>query len=408
MIEDITFLHTLLTREGYNKYSKYVAGLTLEDETKLILDTIASYFEEYKDAQEISHSELCLHFALNYPAYKDKELIETMLTMLEHFNVKEELVDRHISKMIERHYAAKVIDGLTNVLDGKETGKLLDTHEHLESFEKAMSGIEKGDNEFVDACLNDLLEKEVKGDGLKWRLDCLNKDIGDLRGGSLGHIFARVDTGKTTFLVSEATHFAEQLEGDEVILWFNNEEKGSKVQLRIFSGMLGLSKDELVTHAEKVELKFKEVGGDRIKLYDSALIDIQDIEKMLKKHNVRLVVIDQGDKIKFRGDGKYAEHERLKALYGKFRELAKQYDCDIITAGQADMQAHGRKWLELTNMDNSKTGKPGELDYAIGIGKIFGGVENVRFVNVCKNKMKDGAHGKHEVLMTPAIARYTD
>ena len=42
-------------------------------------------------------------------------------------------------------------------------------------------------------------------------------------------------------------------------------------------------------------------------------------------------------------------------------------------------------------MDNSKTGKPGELDYAVAIGfSPEEGKEAMRFLHLAKNKMKNG------------------
>lgn len=54
--------------------------------------------------------------------------------------------------------------------------------------------------------------------GIRWRLDFLNKSLGSLRRGDFGFIFARPETGKTTFLASEAARFLEQ--GARVV-WFN-------------------------------------------------------------------------------------------------------------------------------------------------------------------------------------------
>ena len=70
------------------------------------------------------------------------------------------------------------------------------------------------------------------------------------------------------------------------------------------------------------------------------------------------------------------------------------------------------KWLKTSDMDNSKTGKPGELDYAIGIGKSFDDVDNpvcsIRYISLCKNKMNEGKHGRYEVVFNASCALYTD
>jgi hypothetical protein len=173
--------------------------------------------------------------------------------------------------------------------------------------------------------------------------------------------------------------------------------------------VLGTTKELLVANIAESRETFRRNNGRRVKIYDDASITVKDIEKILKKYNVRLSIIDQGDKVRFYGDKNLVEHERLKKLYGKLRELAKKYGCDILTAGQANAEAEGKKYIQLTHMDNSKTGKPGELDFAIGIGALLGDVANTtRFINVCKNKLHNGSKGKFEVHFDAMIARYTD
>lgn len=78
------------------------------------------------------------------------------------------------------------------------------------------------DVEFVTDDLETLLNETFRKKGLRWRLSTLNKMLGSLRAGDFGFIFARPETGKTTFLASETTYMAQQLsEEDGPILWFN-------------------------------------------------------------------------------------------------------------------------------------------------------------------------------------------
>ena len=132
----------------------------------------------------------------------------------------------------------------------------------------------------------------------------------------------------------------------------------------------------------------------------------------MNSFKVRMVVIDQGDKVKFGGDGNFSTVERLKVLYGKFRELAKKYDIPVITVGQASAEAENVKWLSLNHMDFSKTGKPGELDWAIGIGKlqkdVDNGIESVRYISLAKNKMRTGKHSRTSVYFNSDCALYLD
>lgn len=408
-MEELLLLKILLNKEEYLKYCKYLDTINLENEPKAILNCIGSYYEEYPDTLTISLDELKTYFYMKYPLLKTKDSYDIIFNNIENLEINnKDLLDKTLSNLIERYFASDIIESLTQVLSGSRYGLLPGIEDKLKEF-YSVSELKEEASPFVESSLADLLHDEVTSDGLKWRLPCLNQDIGDLRGGSLGHVYARPDTGKTSFFANEVTFFAEQLKDDEIIAWFNNEEKGTKVKLRNYSSLLNKTKEDIAKTPEACESEFKMLGGDRIKIYDSALITTTDIEVILKQYNVRVLVIDQGDKVKFRGDNDMAQHERLKRLYGIFRELAKDYNCDIITAGQASASGEGQQWLGLDMMDNSKTGKPGELDYAVAIGfNTDEGKETMRFIHIAKNKMKNGVHGKHIVRFDALRARYKD
>lgn len=75
------------------------------------------------------------------------------------------------------------------------------------------------ESEFVDDDLEILHTGSIATPGLRWRLQSLNEMLGSLRRGDFGFVFARPESGKTTFLASEVTYFAGQT--DKPILWFN-------------------------------------------------------------------------------------------------------------------------------------------------------------------------------------------
>ena len=412
MLNEIAVLKSFFNRNKFLTYGKYFKDLALEPEMEKICNMLEEYFEKYPDTEDINLEEFIVYFYLVNPALNKQETYKNIFKNIEKLNIKDTILNNILTNIIEKYYSAAIIETLSSVLEDEEFD-VLDSEipEIMDAYFAVTEKLKSGGNlsEFISADLDDLLEQEVFADGLRWRLNGLNSTIGELRGGSLGHVFARVDTGKTSFLVSEAANFASQLKEDEIIAWFGNEEKGTRVQLRLYSSVLGAPKELLVSQIATSREEFRRNNGRLIKIYDDASITVKDIEKILKKYNVRLAIVDQGDKVRFYGDKNLAEHERLKKLYGKFRELAKQYGCDIITAGQANAEAEGKKYIRLTHMDNSKTGKPGELDFAIGIGALLGDVANTtRFINVCKNKLHNGAKGKFEVHFDALIARYTD
>jgi len=70
----------------------------------------------------------------------------------------------------------------------------------------------------------------------------------------------------------------------------------------------------------------------------------------------------------------------------------------------------------MSDVNNSKTGKQGEADWILGIGKTLDdSQEFVRFLHLSKNKLggdldsdEEMRHGKWEVKIRPDIARYED
>ena len=264
---------------------------------------------------------------------------------------------------------------------------------------------------FVTNDLEVLYNESVTTQGLRWRLPTLNRMLGSLRKGDFGFIFARPETGKTTFLASEVSHFAEQVK--QPILWFNNEEQGSKVMLRCIQASLGLSATDLYSDLGANQEAFNANGGQYIKIFDSANIHRRQVEQLCKELNPALVIFDQIDKIKGFTDDR--EDLRLGAIYIWARELAKTH-CPVIGVCQADASGEGKRWLTMENVANAKTAKQAEADWILGIGKTHDtALEYVRHFHLSKNKLTGDEdtdplmrHGKADVLIEPLIARYKD
>jgi replicative DNA helicase len=264
----------------------------------------------------------------------------------------------------------------------------------------------------INLDLEEILDHVYKNRGLRWRLDCLNKSIGSLRPGDFGFIFARPESGKTTFLASEATQFAGQGHPGP-ILWFNNEEQGEKVGVRLIQAYFGITLDQLTARRGDYRQRFNTEIGDRLQLFDEALLAKADIEAVIKATQPSLVIYDQIDKI--RGFSNDRDDLRLGAIYQWARELAKGGHAAIGVC-QADGTAEGVRYLTMEHVANAKTSKQAEADFIIGIGKQNNqDQEYIRYLNISKNKLfgdedslPDLRHGRFEVLIEPQIARYRD
>jgi replicative DNA helicase len=332
--------------------------------------------------------------------------MDSFVQQIESTEIGEDVLEDQIKDLINRSLAYDLALEAISVSEGNK------------DFDSILTFIDKFNNkpkveetEFISDNLEDLYNDTVLTQGLRWRLGSLNKSLGSLRQGDFGFVFARPETGKTTFLASEITYFAEQANGP--VLWFNNEEQGNKVKIRTFQATLGVTLTELFANRQgNNELYLQRTHGN-LKIYDSASINKRQIEHICRELNPKCIVIDQIDKLKgFEGD---RNDLRLTSIYQWARELAKMY-CPVIGVCQADVSGEGKKWLTMDNVAESKTGKQGEADFIIGIGKTHDlNFEHVRYLHLSKNKLSGDAdtdpllrHGRIEVLIRPEIARYED
>jgi hypothetical protein len=296
----------------------------------------------------------------------------------------------------------------------KPIGPVLDSLRAMGEQESMGAEGEKVSFEFVTDDLNDLVNDSIKTPGLRWRLSTLNRMLGSLRFGDFGFVFARPETGKTTFLASEATHMASQLaEEAGPILWLNNEEQGNKVMLRCYQAALGCTMTELFRDLDRAKKEYHRLTKGKIKIYDSGHITKSTVEKLCRQLKPSLIIFDQIDKIK--GFDNDREDLRLGAIYQWARELAKVY-APAIGVCQADGSGEGQKWLTMANVANAKTAKQAEADWILGIGKVNEpGFDTLRFLHLSKNKLlgdtdsdPEMRHGRMEVLIDADTARYRD
>jgi replicative DNA helicase len=275
----------------------------------------------------------------------------------------------------------------------------------------------KEEFEFVTDSVRELLNETYVQHGLRWRLNTLNRMLGSLRGGDFGFVFARPETGKTTFLASEVSYMAEQLKDDDgPILWFNNEEKDNNVKLRCIQASLGTLRAPMIANPDAAERVYLQKTKGKLLLLKppGSIISRQIAEAVVRRYKPRLIVFDQIDKI----TGFEADREDLKlgAIYQWARELAKGYNASVIGICQADGTGDGQRWLTMNNVANAKTSKQAEADWILGIGTTHDtGYERLRYLHLSKNKLSGDTdsdpalrHGKCEVLITPEIARYED
>lgn len=402
--------------EDRNLFTKYYSYVNINyikinyNNIYKLFNIINNYYNKYININIINKEDLELYYFKEYPILKDserKELSEILDSIFSQEIGNPEAVVELLEEHRRRALAGEVAKLALDVEDGK--GAITDLLDMFSKFEH--QEVEVDTAKPVGMNLKELYDSQVATPGLRWRLSCLNKSLGSLRKGDFGFIFARPETGKTTFLASEITNMVSQSDGE--ILWFNNEEQGNKVAIRCYQAALGLPTDFLFDNLERRQREYEQVTGDRIKIFDfEDSSRVSRIESILKTHKPALIIFDQIDKIKgFKGERNDLE---LKALYQWARELAKTY-APVIAVSQASGEAEGKLWLSMDLVDGSKTAKQGEADWILGIGKDSDNTSRSRYFSICKNKLlgdedtlPELRHGQMQVIIKPEIARYED
>lgn len=408
---DISLLKLLLNKENYNTYRSQLAIDDFTKELRGIVRTIDAHFskDNNNDNDHLSVDSLSnLYFAVNH---RDLDFYSSVFENIKNNDASIESCAELISSLRRVRLLRELSLDAYEVSEGR-----LSLAEITPKYKDLINGVITSDNnqteiDFVTDDLVEIVNSSRSVAGLRWRLNSLNQTLGSIRKGNFGFIFARPETGKTTFLASEVTFMAGQVAAP--ILWFNNEQVGTEVMLRCYQAALGYDLTQLYSNLEKHREEYAKVTKRQIRLIDSATISKTQVEKVCKKYKPALVVFDQIDKIKgFEND---REDLRLGAIYIWARELAKTY-CPVVGVCQADGSGEGQRWLSMANVANAKTSKQAEADWILGIGKVNDpGYDNLRFMHLSKNKLPGDEdtnphrrHDRWETLIEPMVGRYKD
>ena len=401
----------------FNKYYQYIDMVFLKKTYPLIykLFTVVSvYYSKYESADSLSSEDLESMYLVSYPVTKEVQREELEAVMTRYRSTPEsnsevilELLKQHKVRAVAQEIAVAALD----VAEGRNDQTVL-----LEKFQALQ---EETDNSAVEdmtaitSNLDALYEQNVQQQGLRWPLPFLNKSLGSLRKGDFGFVFARPETGKTTFLAHICTHMAGQIEDGGPVLWFNNEEQGEKVMLRCHQAANGLTTAELFDDRAERMRQYVEKTGDNIRIFDEPSLTASRAEQIIKGLKPSLIIFDQIDKLSgFGGDRRDLE---MGKIYRWAREMAKKY-APVIGICQADGSGEGVRYLTMSNVADAKTAKQAEADWILGIGKSHDqGFSNVRFFNISKNKLigdedsvPEMRHGSAVVVIEPTIAQYKE
>jgi replicative DNA helicase len=377
-----------LNIDFFSKVKNKIDREMFDTELREIFDTLVYSHTKYN--RTLSVSELQGIFNDRNPAMPNssrsrvQEIITQLIPLESSDDVHTDLVNNLWLRDKARQIGEKALDIFTG--ESEEFGELKKLIEVVEDGRIS----DKTTYTIVDKNLDELLTEEAGDNDFPFQFHLINEHIAGLDRGNLGIIFARPEVGKTTFCCFIASSYIKQ--GFQVVYWAN-EEPATRIKLRIIQSYFELTKDEMIEKRFDLLDRYRTEIEPYLVIMDSVGTSIEEVDEYAKLNKPDIMFCDQLDKFRIKGEYNRGD-ERLKETYVTAREIAKRNSCLVWAVSQASYDAHDRQFIDYAMLDNSKTGKAGEADVIIGIGKTGSSeVDNVvRHICISKNKV-NGWHG---------------
>jgi hypothetical protein len=376
-------------RQDFEKYGPYI--LALKNMTRVVSQTLGyvkKFYEKYPSSITITEPEFRLFLGQddvnNFVKNNEVFLRNVFTTNLSNNDLKMDIIEASV----ERHLMASVIDKAALVIDNGKSGVLSSLQGIIDEYH---SIIRKPPQDYTEykLDLDELLQEEVISSGCPFVNQTPNDTIRGMRSGQLGLIYAYVDTGKTSYGVANLCAVAKYLQDNNVerpVIYAVNEERVQRVTLRAIQCMTNWDNDEINKNKNLVRSIIKARGFKNM-LFMDHVTTMPIVEKLLIKHSPKVIFIDQGTKVQIPGSSREGVNA-LEEIFNRYRDMAKRYDCTIVTMAQGGDDCFQKKYPSLRDIYGSKSAIQGELDWAISIGVDISDVkyENFRYFNISKNK----------------------
>lgn len=275
-------------------------------------------------------------------------------------------VESHIRELHRRCVDGKLSLALANGQSEEEIQKLI--AERSKSSQGAASA--RVDSLVDVLCTDDLTSEDESNVNY---IKLWPKQLNDrLDGGALrGHhvlVFARPEQGKTLFAINLCAGFLHQKLS---VLYVGNEEPTADIRDRLRGRLLKTSKASIRgNRAESARrLSLVELGSLRI----TEGTTFSGVRSILSaggqdrgiSPGVDVVILDQIRNMRLKADGRTAE---LEAAGIEARAIAKDFAVLVVSITQAGDSATNKVYLEMSDVDSSKTGIPASADLMIGLG----------------------------------------
>jgi AAA domain len=292
-----------------------------------------------------------------------------------------------IRQLRRSRVGAKLAGLLANGDSGAETDNLIVQYQTLGD-----ENVEDNQDVFMGVEVGSLVSENILGGTTPFGLRGLDEATdGGARPGHHILVFARPEVGKTLFTLNLVSSF---LQRNLVVLYVGNEDPMGDIVLRLVGCLTGLTKREIYRDPATANERAFGRGYGGFVGFPRSPGRYKDIELAVDKYSPSVVVLDQLRNIDVGDDNRVTALE--KAAIGA-RNLAKSRGVVVVSITQAGDSAEGKSTLDLSDIDFSKTGIPGAIDLAIGIGATQEDKQTgYRTISLPKNKL-GGKHTSYQV-----------
>lgn len=218
-------------------------------------------------------------------------------------------------------------------------------------------------------------------------------------GGALpGHhivLYGRPERGKTLVTVNMVAGF---LYDQHKVLYIGNEDPIASVKARITSRLVGTTYEDFTQMPGNHYERAVERGVGRLHAERLDPGNVNEIESLINRAEPDILVVDQLRNLHPRGSKNDSMTQRIDTAAQEIRSLLGKYNLlgvSIAQAGAGEGGMNDRKaFLEMSDLDQSKTGLPGACDLMMGLGATDEMVANgTRGISLVKNKL-NGDHAR--------------
>lgn len=392
---DLDMLSVLSEPDRFRRYYHHVRGNFLTDEGEKIAAGMHEYLKDGQETMVWPHFAAWFFLKNAMMNFEKKANYKKIFDALESKPKVDEVFTRKIlGELTQKSFAEDIAKKAQGISDGSDSGDLSDIEALVHDANSALTDLSPDEDPHLATDDHELLFDDTKtGPTIKPSLEGLREAFEGYGKGHFIVVGAHPDTGKTTFLMSEAAHALPQLEEDQVILYFNNEQAMRDMKLRMISSVLKRDSVALKLDPAKTMADYISAGGDRIKLYDKSYMTTKFVNERIKRHEgkIGLILFDQLWKI--RGASRSQnDFMQLAHIFSWARDIAKEH-APVIAVHQADGNTFGEKYLGMEHLFGSRIAVQGEADAIITIGRITDGstLPNLRHFHVPKNKLPSGS-----------------